>query len=71
MWQKANPMLHKPLTSYAKTLLSTIREEYNDLPFNRSNRPEFMTKRMNSPEVDAEKWLQLGKILSLQEIKNT
>ena len=48
----ANPMLHKPLSEYAKTLLSTIEEEYNDLPFNRSNKPEFMTKRMNLPEVD-------------------
>lgn len=55
MWEKANPMLHKPLTAYAKTLYSTIDEEYNDLPFNRSNKPEFMTKRMNLPEVDEEK----------------
>ena len=55
MWEKANPMLHKPLSAYAKTLLSTIEEEYNDLPFNRSNKPEFMTKRMNLPEVDEEK----------------
>ncbi|UBH21575.1 terminase large subunit [Macrococcus armenti] len=54
-WEKANPMLHKPLSDYAKTLKSTIEEEYYDLPFNRSNRPEFMTKRMNLPEVDLEK----------------
>lgn len=52
MWEKANPMLHKPLSDYAKILLSTIREEYLDLPFNRSNRPEFVTKRMNLPEQD-------------------
>lgn len=55
MWEKANPMLHKPMSKYAKTLYSTIEEEYNDLPFNRSNKPEFMTKRMNIPEVDEEK----------------
>ncbi len=55
MWEKANPMLHKPLSDYAKTLKSTIEEEFYDLPFNRSNRPEFMTKRMNLPEVDLEK----------------
>lgn len=54
MWEKANPMLHKPLYDYAKELLSTIREEYNDLPFNRSNKPEFVTKRMNLPEQDPE-----------------
>lgn len=52
MWEKANPMLHKPLSDYAKILLSTIQEEYLDLPFNRSNRPEFVTKRMNLPEQD-------------------
>lgn len=55
MWEKANPMLHKPLTSYARTLFSTIEEEYADLPFNRSNTAEFLTKRMNLPEVDEEK----------------
>ncbi|WP_436958436.1 terminase TerL endonuclease subunit [Staphylococcus succinus] len=54
MWEKANPMLHKPLYDYAKELLSTIREEYQDLPFNRSNKPEFVTKRMNLPEQDPE-----------------
>lgn len=54
MWEKANPMLHKPIYDYAKELLSTIREEYNDLPFNRSNKPEFVTKRMNLPEQDPE-----------------
>ncbi|AMG33626.1 terminase TerL endonuclease subunit [Staphylococcus saprophyticus] len=54
MWEKANPMFHRPLSKYAKTLLSTVREEYDDLPFNRSNRPEFVTKRMNLPEQDPE-----------------
>lgn len=54
MWEKANPMFHKPLSEYAKTLLNTVREEYADLPFNRSNRPEFVTKRMNLPEQDPE-----------------
>ena len=53
-WEKSNPMLHPPLSDYAKNLLRTIKEEYNALPFNRSNKPEFMTKRMNLPDVDPE-----------------
>src|SRR5699024_9917365 len=31
MWEKANPMLCKPLTPYAENLLETIQEEYDDL----------------------------------------
>lgn len=54
MWEKANPMFHKPLSDYAKILKSTVREEYDDLPYNRSNRSEFVTKRMNLPEQDPE-----------------
>lgn len=55
MWEKANPMLHPPLTGYAKNLKRKIKEEFNVLHINRSNKPEFMTKRMNLPEVDEEK----------------
>ncbi|MDW4379946.1 terminase large subunit [Staphylococcus saprophyticus] len=54
MWEKANPMLHPPLTGYASNLKRKIKEEYNVLHINRSNRPEFVTKRMNLPEQDAE-----------------
>ena len=55
MWEKSNPMLHPPLTGYAKNLKRKIKEEFNVLHINRSNKPEFMTKRMNLPEVDEEK----------------
>lgn len=55
MWEKANPMLHPPLTGYARNLKRKIKEEYNVLHINRSNKPEFMTKRMNLPEVDEER----------------
>lgn len=55
MWEKSNPMLHPPLTGYARNLKRKIKEEYNVLHINRSNKPEFMTKRMNLPEVDEEK----------------
>src|SRR5699024_8042809 len=52
MWEKANPMLCKPLTPYAENLLGTIQEEYDDLEEDSSGREEFMTKRMNLPEED-------------------
>ncbi|WP_341636386.1 terminase TerL endonuclease subunit [Staphylococcus casei] len=54
MWEKANPMLHSPLTGYASNLKRKIKEEYNVLHINRSNKPEFVTKRMNLPEQDPE-----------------
>ena len=54
MWEKSNPMLHPPLTGYARNLKRKIKEEYNVLHINRSNKPEFMTKRMNLPELDPE-----------------
>lgn len=54
MWEKANPMLHPPLTGYASNLKRKIKEEYNVLHINRSNKPEFVTKRMNLPEQDPE-----------------
>lgn len=59
MWEKANPMLHPPLTGYARNLKRKIKEEYNVLHINRSNKPEFMTKRMNVPDVDEEKVVAL------------
>lgn len=51
-WQMANPMFTKPMSDYAKTLFETVEEEYKNLP---SGRLEFMTKRMNYPEIDPEK----------------
>lgn len=50
-WQMANPMFTEPMTDYGKTLFETVKEEYNNLP---SGRLEFMTKRMNFPELDPE-----------------
>lgn len=55
MWEKANPMLEKPLTDYAENLFETMKEEYDDLEIDPSGREEFMTKRMNLPEEDIEK----------------
>lgn len=55
MWQKANPMFCEPMNGYASNLYRKVMTEYKALNTNRSNRSEFMTKRMNLPEVDLEK----------------
>ncbi|TYR75576.1 terminase large subunit [Rossellomorea vietnamensis] len=55
MWEKANPMFSEPKSSYAKGLFKKVLAQYKQLVNNPSNREEFMTKRMNYPEVDLNK----------------
>lgn len=55
LWEKANPMLCSPRSEYAEGLFETIKEEYEDLADDPSNREEFMTKRMNFPVQDLER----------------
>ncbi|WP_433943472.1 terminase TerL endonuclease subunit [Paenibacillus sp. SN-8-1] len=63
-WELANPMLSEPRNEYAQGLFDTIREEYEDLADDPSNREEFMTKRMNLPLTDLErsvaKWEEIA-----------
>jgi phage terminase large subunit-like protein len=54
-WGKANPMFEGELTLYAKGLLKKVKTQHRQLKTNPSSRTEFMTKRMNFPEVDLEK----------------
>lgn len=54
-WEMANPMFCHPRSTYAEELFHTVYEEYLDLADDPSNREEFMTKRMNIPEVDLAK----------------
>jgi phage terminase large subunit-like protein len=54
-WEKANPMLSEPRGEYAEGLFETMKEEYEDLEDDPSNREEFMTKRMNLPVTDLER----------------
>lgn len=54
-WEKANPMFEKPLSDYAEILFDIVHGEYLDLADDPSNREEFMTKRMDLPEVDEAK----------------
>lgn len=55
VWEKANPMFHEPMSDYAKGLFRKVRTQHRQLANNPSGREEFMTKRMNMPEVDLEK----------------
>ncbi|MET3322403.1 UNVERIFIED_ORG: phage terminase large subunit-like protein [Peribacillus simplex] len=55
VWEKANPMLSELRSSDAKGLFKKVRTQFKQLVNNPSNREEFMTKRMNLPEVDLAK----------------
>ena len=53
MWQKANPMFHKPMSEYGRQLFRKVRTQYISLGNSKpSSRINFMTKRMNSPAED-------------------
>lgn len=54
-WSKANPMFEEPMSDYGRRLYRKNLNQYNDLEFNPSGRENFMTKRMNVPEVDMSK----------------
>lgn len=55
MWEKANPMFSEPMSDYGKGLFKKVRTQHRQLKNNPSNRVEFMTKRMNLPELDIAK----------------
>lgn len=55
VWEKANPMFSEPRSFYAKGLFKKVLAQYKQLINNPSNKEEFMTKRMNLPEVDLSK----------------
>lgn len=76
MWQKANPMFHPPLSSYAKTLFKKVLKQYRKLENDSSGFENFITKRMNLPKVDLEKsvtsWAKLeatNQTYNLEELK--
>ena len=55
MWSKANPMFESPQSEYGKRLYRKVFNQYHDLEHAPSGRENFMTKRMNYPEVDLAK----------------
>ncbi|WZX99627.1 terminase TerL endonuclease subunit [Bacillus sp. FSL W7-1360] len=58
-WELANPMFCHPRGEYAQNLLETVLEEYEEIGEDASAREEFMTKRMNMPEVNLERSVAL------------
>lgn len=66
LWEKANPMLCEPRSTYAKGLYAEVKRQYDNLEHNPSGREEFMTKRMNIPVVDLEK-----SVATIEELKAT
>lgn len=52
-WQKANPMLHKPLSAYAEILFDEMKSDYYDLKYG-GDKIEFIVKRMNYSAVDSQ-----------------
>ncbi|MEB6059580.1 terminase large subunit [Staphylococcus pseudoxylosus] len=55
MWEKANPMFSEPMSEYSRGLFRKVKNQYREMNFSPTKRTEFMTKRMNLPEVDLEK----------------
>lgn len=53
LWQKANPMLHPPLSNYAEILFDEMKSDYFDLKYG-GDKIEFLTKRMNYSAVDSQ-----------------
>ncbi|MFT8556021.1 terminase TerL endonuclease subunit [Liquorilactobacillus hordei] len=65
-WEKANPMLAKPIIGYAITLHAEVERQYQELVFEPSKTEEFMTKRMDMPSQELEKT-----VAPYEEIKAT
>ncbi len=55
MWSKANPMFEGELNEYGRTLYRKVYRQYQNISTNPSSREEFVTKRMNLPEVDLQR----------------
>lgn len=51
LWEKANPMFENPKSEYGSQLFKEVHQQYLGLQFNPSNRPEFMTKRIDRKSV--------------------
>lgn len=52
-WQKANPMLHPPLSEYAEILKDEMISDYHDLKYG-GDKIEFIVKRLNFSAVDSQ-----------------
>lgn len=53
LWEKANPMFHKPMSEYAEILLDEVESDYKDLPYG-GDKIKFIVKRMNFSDIDSQ-----------------
>ena len=53
VWQKANPMLHPPLSEYAEILKDEMISDYHDLKYG-GDKIEFIVKRLNYSAVNSQ-----------------
>lgn len=53
MWEKANPMFHKPMSEYAEILFDEVQSDYKDLPYG-GDKIKFIVKRMNYSDIDSQ-----------------
>ena len=51
MWEKANPMFHKPMSEYAVGLFRKIQSDWRNVQKGMGDKVEFLTKRMNISDV--------------------
>lgn len=54
MWEKANPMFHKPMSEYATGLFRKIQADWRNVQKGMGDKVEFLTKRMNISDVALE-----------------
>ena len=66
MWEKANPMFHKPMSEYAAGLFRKIQKDWRNVQKGMGDKVEFLTKRMNISDVELE-----SSIASKEEIYAT
>lgn len=53
LWQKANPMFHKPMSEYAEILFDEVESAYKDLAYG-GDKIKFIVKRMNYSDIDSQ-----------------
>ena len=66
MWQKANPMFHEPMSTYAKGLFTTVSKQWGEVQRGERDKAKWLTKRMNISDVELE-----SSIATREEIKAT
>lgn len=54
MWQKANPMFHEPMSTYATGLYTTVKNQYGETIRGERDKAKWVVKRMNFSGVEIE-----------------